>query len=179
MRFLNFVVLGLLLSALSFAQEPEGVSGSETAAAKSDRVISKPDFHVLKRQRTFRGPYTDQDDPLLLAEQSKENTRTGLNPNELSCRPPHCSREDARLIIKLATPASVQELAKATGNSSKQSAYFVDTSLTPIFSTPSHQSACKTRLHPHQDAFELLGETGHLMRWRSLAPQPVLIWTRQ
>ena len=56
MRFLNFVVLGLLFSELSFAQEPEGVSGSETAAAKPDRVISEPDFHVLKRQRSFRGP---------------------------------------------------------------------------------------------------------------------------
>ena len=63
MRYLK-LVLGLMIAALSYAQEPEGVSGSEIAAAKSDRVISEPDFHVLKRQRSFRGPYTDQDDPL-------------------------------------------------------------------------------------------------------------------
>ena len=80
MRYLKLVPVGLMIAALSYAQEPEDVSDSETAA-KSDRVISEPNFHVLKRQRSFRGPYTDQDDPLLLAEQSKENARTGLNPS--------------------------------------------------------------------------------------------------
>ena len=83
MRYLKLVPVGLMIAALSYAEEPEGASGSDTPAAKSDRVISEPDFHVLKRQRSFRGPYTDQDDPHLLAEQSKENARTGLNPSEL------------------------------------------------------------------------------------------------
>ena len=170
MRYLKLVPLGLMIAALSYAQEPEGVSGSEIAAAKSDRVISEPDFHVLKRQRSFRGPYTDQDDPLLLAEQSKENARTGVNPNELSCRPPHCSREDARLIIKLATPASAQALAKATGNSSKQSAYFVDTSLTPIFSQ-SQVTKARAKLASTRAKMPLnsMGKPVDLMRWRSLA----------
>ena len=127
-------------------------------------------FPVLKRQRTSRGPYTDQDDPLLLAEQSKENAHTGLNPNELSCRPPHCSREDARLIIKLATPARVQELAKATGNSSKHSAYFVDTSLTPIFSQ-SQVTKARAKLASTRTKMPLnsMGKPVDLMRWRSLA----------
>ncbi|EHQ56736.1 subtilisin-like serine protease [gamma proteobacterium HIMB55] len=170
MRYLKLIPVGLMIAALSYAQEPEDVSGSETAAAKSDRVISEPDFHVLKRQRSFRGPYTDQDDPLLLAEQSKENARTGVNPNELSCRPPHCSREDARLIIKLATPASAQALAKATGNSSKQSAYFVDTSLTPIFSQ-SQVTKARAKLVSTRTKMPLnsMGKPVDLMRWRSLA----------
>jgi subtilisin family serine protease len=169
MRYLKLVPVGLMIAALSFAQEPEDVSDSETAA-KSDRVISEPDFHVLKRQRSFRGPYTDQDDPHLLAEQSKENARTGLNPSELSCRPPQCSREDARLIIKLATPASAQALAKATGNSSKQSAYFVDTSLTPIFSQ-SQVTKARAKLVSSSTEMPLnsMGKPVDLMRWRSLA----------
>ena len=170
MRYLKLVPVGLMIAALSYAQEPEDVSGSDTPAAKSDRVISEPDFHVLKRQRSFRGPYTDQNDPLLLAEQSKENARTGVNPNELSCRPPHCSREDARLIIKLATPASAQALAKATGNSSKQSAYFVGTSLTPIFSQ-SQVTKARAKLASTRAKMPLnsMGKPVDLMRWRSLA----------
>ena len=64
MRFFKFVLLGLLVSALAYAQEPSNGQGGSDVKPDSEIGVAEPDLHFLKRMRTFRGPYTDQDDPL-------------------------------------------------------------------------------------------------------------------
>ncbi|UZP74328.1 serine protease [Candidatus Paraluminiphilus aquimaris] len=169
MRFVKVVSLGLLFSAIAYAQEP--LNGQDGSDAKPDAEIgiAEPDLHFLKRMRTFRGPYTDQDDPLLTAKQAKEADRTGVTAAELTCRPPHCSREEALLIVKLATPASSQILAKTPNLGTKQSAFYVDSALTPIFSQELVSKArTKYAASSAKQPVNSLGKPVDLSRWHSL-----------
>ena len=170
MRFLKFVLLGLLVSGFAYAQEPSNEQGGPSAKPDLEIGISEPDLHFLKRMRTFRGPYTDQDDPLLTAKQAKEADRTGVTAAELTCRPPHCSREDALLIVKLATSASSQILAKTPNNGTKQSAFYVDSALTPIFSQALVSKArAKYEASSTNQPVNSLGKPVDLSRWHSLS----------
>jgi subtilisin family serine protease len=170
MRFLKFVFLGLLVSAFAYAQEPSNGQGGSEVKPDSEIGVSEPDLHFLKRMRTFRGPYTDQDDPLLTAKQAKEADRTGVTAAELTCRPPHCSREDALLIVKLATSASSQILAKTPNNGTKQSAFYVDSALTPIFSQALVSKArAKYAASSTKQPVNSLGKPVDLSRWHSLS----------
>ena len=86
MRSLKFVILGLLFCARVRAR---AVKRARRWRVKPDSEIgiAEPDLHFLKRMRTFRGPYSDQDDPILRAMQAKEADRTGVTAADLSCRP--------------------------------------------------------------------------------------------
>ena len=169
MRLLKILPFWLLIAAYAFAQESVDLPGGEELSSKSEIVVSEPNFEVLRRMKTFRGPYTDQEDPLLLAKQKKEAYRTGVSPSELSCRPPKCSREEARLILKLATPASAQVLAKSSNLGFKQSAFYIESALTPIFAqelvtkTTAKYAASSARM-----PINSLGKPVDLKRWRSL-----------
>ena len=169
MRSLKFVILGLLLSKLAYAQEPSNGQGGSNVKPDSEIGVAEPDLHFLKRMRTFRGPYSDQDDPILKAMQAKEADRTGVTTADLSCRPPHCSREEALLIVKLATPASSEILAKTPNLGMKKSALYVDSALTPIFS---QQLVAKTRAKyaasSGKQPVNSLGKPVDLSRWHSL-----------
>ena len=94
--------------------------------------VSLPNYEYLERITNFRGPYTDQDDPVLLKAQQKEADRTGIDPREFVCRPPHCSRDESRLIIKLATPGAVAK-RKSQNFGIQSSDLLSNATLTPIF----------------------------------------------
>jgi len=169
MRSLKFVILGLLLSALAYAQEPSNGQGGSNVKPDAEVGIAEPDLHFLRRMRTFRGPYTDQDDPILRAMQAREVDRTGVTAADLSCRPPHCSREEALLIVKLATPASSQILAKTSNLGTKQSTFYVDSALTPIFSQELVSKArTKYAASSAKQPVNSLGKPVDLSRWHSL-----------
>ena len=169
MRFLKILPVWLLIAAYAFAQESVDLPGGEELSSKSEMVVSEPNFDVLRRIKTFRGPYTDQDDPRLIAKQKKEAERTGVSPTELSCRPPHCSREEARLILKLASPTSSQVLVKNSNLGSKQSTFYIESALSSIF--PQELVTKTTAKYVASSAkmpVNSLGKPVDLTRWRSL-----------
>ena len=169
MRFTKLAFIGMLFSALAFAQDSPIDQSNGKVKSNTDIAIAEPDLLFLKRMRTFRGPYTDQDDPLLTAKQAREADRTGVTAAELTCRPPHCSREEALLIVKLATPASSQILAKTPNLGTKQSAFYVDSALTPIFSQELVSKArAKYAASSAKQPVNSLGKPIALSRWHSL-----------
>jgi hypothetical protein len=59
-----FAVLCSVFGSLALAKE-ETSEIAEKQDANEILVVSEPDYGVLRRMQTFRGPYTDQDDPRL------------------------------------------------------------------------------------------------------------------
>ena len=61
------LITGLFVVASGFAYS-QATDGGDAELADDMKVlsaVSNPNFSVLRRMATFRGPYTDQDDPLL------------------------------------------------------------------------------------------------------------------
>jgi subtilisin family serine protease len=133
------VVAIILLSSSVFAQselsppEPQIVSDSVGPEAEPAPVMSEPDYRVLRRIKSFRGPYSDQDDPILKQAQQKETARTGIDRAKFVCRPPACSRDAGSLIVKLATPTQSAHLSKSLGSAAKQSPLLDNNPMTPTF----------------------------------------------
>lgn len=170
MRCTKLAFIGMLFSGLAFAQDVPGDQSNGQPKSDTAIAIAEPDLHFLKRMRTFRGPYSDQEDPILKAKQAKEADRTGVTAADLSCRPPHCSREEALLIVKLAKPASAQILAKTPNLGTRKSDFYVDSALTPIFS---QELVSKTRAKyaasNAKQPVNSLGKPVDLSRWHSLS----------
>jgi subtilisin family serine protease len=178
------VVAIILLSSSVFAQselsppEPQIVSESVGPEAKPAPVMSEPDYRVLRRIKSFRGPYSDQDDPQLQKRLAKEAERKGVDVATTACRPPSCAREANTLIIKVATPGQEQKVRAKAGASAQYSDLFDEQRMMPIFSPKLVANVIKTyanimglqqgssaNLMPKNS----LGNRVDLDRWRTLS----------
>ena len=110
------------------------VSDSVGSEAEPAQMVSEPDYRVLRRMKTFRGPYSDQDDPQLLKRLAKEAERKGVDTATTACRPPACAREPNTLIIKVATPGQEQKMLAKVGAGAQYSDLFDEQLMTPVFS---------------------------------------------
>ena len=132
------------------------------------KVVSEPNYEYLERITNFRGPYTDQDDPVLLKGLQKEADRTGVDPREFVCRPPHCSRDESRLIIKLATPGAIAK-RKSQNFGVQSSDLLSKATLTPIFK-PQAVAKAVSKYNQTNSAMPMnsMGKRVDLSRWNSL-----------
>lgn len=93
------------------------VHGKDNSAVNLDEKhlleLSPPDRLKLRQRNTFRGPYTDQDDPILKRAQQKEATRTGVDLSKFVCRSPACSREAAARLSSWQYQRSQRRFRKA------------------------------------------------------------------
>ena len=155
----------------SFAiADSDGSSAGEPQLLEETLVESPPNFSELRRMRTFRGPYTDQDDPLLKRAQAKETERTGVDQTKFVCRPPSCKRVADALIVKLATPTKISIMSKLGGVSAPQSDLFDTANLTPIFAQQLVSKAVtKFKTGNLQMPNNSRGAPVDLTRWRKLS----------
>ena len=153
-------------TSIALAADEEGVvSGLIVEEANA----SAPNFSVLRRMETFRGPYTDQDDPLLKRAQAKETQRTGVDQTKFVCRPPSCKREEGVLIVKLASPSKMKQQSSIAGFSAPQSDLFNSTNLTPIFAPQLvNQAVTRYKSKSLEMPKNSLGNRVDLTRWRKL-----------
>ena len=167
--FLSGVILLTSLGSFAIA-DSDGSSAVEPQIQGETLVESPPNFSELRRMRTFRGPYTDQDDPLLKRAQAKEAERTGVDQTKFVCRPPSCSREADALIVKLATPTKMSIMSNLGGFSAPQSDLFDTANLTPIFAQQLVSKAVtKFKTGNLQMPNNSRGAPVDLTRWRKLS----------
>ena len=168
-KILSAVFLLTIFGSFALAQ----VDGPQPVGEKSDQemlIESPPDFSELRRMQTFRGPYTDQDDPLLKRAQAKEAERTGVDQTKFVCRPPSCKREADALIVKLATPTKMSIMSNLGGVSAPQSDLFDTANLTPIFAQQLVSKAVtKFKTGNLQTPKNSRGAPVDLTRWRKLS----------
>ena len=169
LKYLSAMALLTILGSFAFA-EIDGAPSSEPVAEEKSLAPPEPDFAFLRRMETFRGPYTDQDDPLLKRAQARETDRTGVDQTKFVCRPPSCKREADTLIVKLASPLKAQQMAKLGGFQAPQSDLFNSSNLTPIFAPQLvNQAVTKYKAASLQMPKNSLGNRVDLTRWRKLA----------
>ena len=170
---IKFLIAAVLLAALgsfAVAEIEDDASLSESVSEEKSFALPKPDFAFLRRMETFRGPYTDQDDPVLKRAQAKEADRIGVDQTTFVCRPPSCKREADALIVKLASPIKVQQMAKLGGFQAPQSDFFNLSNLTPIFEPQLVSKAVnKFKSGNLQMPTNSLGSRVDLTRWRKLS----------
>ena len=173
MKFLTAAVLLAALGSFAVAEIEDDASPSESVAEEKSLAPPEPDFAFLRRVETFRGPYTDQDDPLLKRAQAKEADRIGVDQTKFVCRPPSCKREADALIVKLASPIKAQQMAKLGGFQAPQSDLFNSSNLTPIFAPQLVSKAVnKFKSGNLQMPTNSLGSRVDLTRWRKLSLPP-------
>ena len=172
-KFLIAAVLLAALGSFAVAEIEDGASPSESVSEEKSFAPPEPDFTFLRRMETFRGPYTDQDDPLLKRAQAKTVDRIGVDQTTFVCRPPSCKREADALIVKLASPIKVQQMAKLGGFQAPQSEFFNLSNLTPIFEPQLVSKAVnKFKSGNLQMPTNSLGSRVDLTRWRKLSLPP-------
>lgn len=168
------LILASWLSVVNYGSAQESLALEEAGSSlKRVNLVSEPDFKVLRRMATFRGPYTDQDDPILKKAQAKEADRIGVDQTKFVCRPPSCKREADALIVKLASPIKVKQMAKLGGLQAPQSDLFNSSNLTPIFAPQIVSKAVnKFNSGKLQMPTNSLGSRVDLTRWRKLSLPP-------
>ena len=167
---LAIALLIMLCGAMSFANTNQATDSESVSEDAETLVVSNPDFTVLRRMATFRGPYTDQDDPILKKAQAKETARVGVDQTKFVCRPPSCNREADALIVKLATPTKMSIMYNLGGVSAPQSDLFDTANLTPIFAQQLVSKAVsKFKTGNLQMPNNSRGAPVDLTRWRKLS----------
>jgi subtilisin family serine protease len=167
---LAIALLIMLCGAMSYAASDQAKDPQSPSEDAETLVVSNPDFTVLRRMATFRGPYTDQDDPILKKAQAKETARVGVDQTKFVCRPPSCKREADSLIVKLATPIKLQTMSSIAGFQAPQSDLFNTSNLTPIFTSQLvNKAVTKFKTGNLQMPKNSLGNPVDLTRWRKLS----------
>ena len=75
---LAIALLIMLCGAMSYANTNQATNSESASEDVETLVVSNPDLTVLRRMATFRGPYSDQDDPILKKRKRKRLLVSGL-----------------------------------------------------------------------------------------------------
>ena len=167
---LAIALLIMLCGAMSYANTNQATNSESASEDVETLVVSNPDLTVLRRMATFRGPYSDQDDPILKKAQAKETARVGIDQTKFVCRPPSCKREADSLIVKIKTPIKLQKMSSIAGFQAPQSDLFNTSNLTPIFAPQLvNKAVTKFKTGNLQMPKNSLGNPVDLTRWRKLS----------
>ncbi|MBT4758327.1 MAG: serine protease, partial [Opitutae bacterium] len=164
-----FAVLCSVFGSLALAKE-ETSEIVEKQDANEILVVSEPDYGVLRRMQTFRGPYTDQDDPRLEKGFKQEFIRTGVDQTKFVCRPPGCKREQGILIVKLASAITAKKMSNVGGVAAPTSDLLNTAKLSPVFgSNLLDRAEAKRQKGRLQTPRNSMGNPVDLTRWYRLA----------